>query len=182
MQTTIEIAYVNPPKQGRKTGSVKTSEGQYYDVWPNMLSLFQPGGTYNVEFTERDFKGTTYRTVQKVLGTSVGAPAQAAPPAFPAPHAGLNSGATAPAAGVGLTANAAPPIRSSPANGQYYRPTDPQDAERMFTCALLVAFIGAGKIEGSAQLVGATQAIRDAWRKTFGNVQQDADMNDEIPF
>lgn len=147
--TTIEIAYVNPPKEGRKTGSVKTKEGQYYDVWPNMLAQFKEGCTYTVEYTERDFKGTMYRTVQKIL------------PATPG------------------TATKAPAT-----NGGYYqpRPTAPQDAERMFVCALLVAFIRAGKIEGGGQLVPSINLIREAWKKTLGNPQQADDMNDEIPF
>ncbi len=53
MESTITPKYVNPPKEGRKTGSVKATDGIYYDVWPESLPQFQPNGVYNVEFTER---------------------------------------------------------------------------------------------------------------------------------
>lgn len=64
---TIVPAYVNPVKPGKKLGSVKDrATGAYYGVPPQMLGQFSVGGTYNIEFTEREFNGATYRTVTKV--------------------------------------------------------------------------------------------------------------------
>lgn len=48
---TVTVSYVNPPKPGKKMGSIKCGD-VYYGVWPDKLSLFQAGQTYNIEYTE----------------------------------------------------------------------------------------------------------------------------------
>lgn len=55
-------------------------------------------------------------------------------------------------------------------NGQAPRqPTAPTDAERMFTCSLLNAFIQAGKIDLSpGELTSSTNLLRSVWQETFG--------------
>lgn len=61
--------------------------------------------------------------------------------------------------------------------------TSSVDAERMFVCSLLNAYIQAGKIDlRSDSVISATRFLRDAWRATFGSVQQSEDLNDEIPY
>lgn len=57
---------------GKRNGSIKTPENFIYGVPPNLLSQFQPGGTYNIEYNVRDFNGQTYKTVASV--TPVAAP------------------------------------------------------------------------------------------------------------
>jgi hypothetical protein len=64
LTATIEVAYVNGPKPGKKTGSVKTTDDQYYGVWPNDLGRFQPGNTYKVQYEEREFQGQVYKTIK----------------------------------------------------------------------------------------------------------------------
>ncbi len=66
MTARITISFVNPAKPGKTNGSIKTKDDQLYGVKPDMLSLFQPKGTYDVEFTERQFNGQTYKTVTSV--------------------------------------------------------------------------------------------------------------------
>ena len=61
---TIEVQYVNEPKEGKKMGSVKTKDGEYYSVWPDKLANFKPGMSYAVEYTVEDFKGKTYKTIK----------------------------------------------------------------------------------------------------------------------
>lgn len=61
----INVAYVNQPKEGKTKGSIKTNEGEYYEVFPNQLGLFRPGAAYEIEFSERNWNGKTYRTVNK---------------------------------------------------------------------------------------------------------------------
>ena len=46
----VTIQYVNPPKEGRKMGSIKTEELGYIGVWPDKLDLFQKGKRYVVEY------------------------------------------------------------------------------------------------------------------------------------
>lgn len=63
---TIGVQYVNPPAQGKKMGSIKDANGNYYGVQPGMLGLFQQGGTYEIFFEDREFQGKTYHTVKTV--------------------------------------------------------------------------------------------------------------------
>ena len=70
MQTaTIQVAYVNPPKPGKKQGSVKDAEGNIYGVWPDKLALFEPGNVYTIEYTTRDFNGQQYHDFKKMVET-----------------------------------------------------------------------------------------------------------------
>lgn len=64
--TVIEVKYADPPKTGKKQGTVKTPGGEIYGVWPDKLGLLRPGRRYRVAFKERDHKGKTYRTITKV--------------------------------------------------------------------------------------------------------------------
>lgn len=62
---TIEVKFADPPKDGKKQGTVKAANGEVYGVWPDKLGLLRPGLTYEVEFTERTYQGRTYRTITK---------------------------------------------------------------------------------------------------------------------
>ncbi len=62
---SICVAFVNKPQEEGKKGSIRTDDGTYYSVVPNQLGLFRPGATYEVEFSERQWQGKTYRTVNK---------------------------------------------------------------------------------------------------------------------
>jgi len=54
---TVTVAYVNPPKPGKKMGSIKDTNDEYYGVYPEKLSLFQKGGTYEIDYlVQGDFK------------------------------------------------------------------------------------------------------------------------------
>lgn len=64
MPVIVKIAYVNPPQQGRKNGSIKTDTGEFYGVPPAMLSQFTQGGTYSVEYGERIYNGRTYKDIK----------------------------------------------------------------------------------------------------------------------
>lgn len=77
----------------------------------------------------------------------------------------------------------APP--ASPNMPQVRSRTNPVDSENMFTTALLKSFIEAGKLElSTTEVVAATNAIRQAYRMTFGGSEaqrNETDMQDEIP-
>lgn len=62
---TIEVKYADPPKDGKKQGTVKTADGAIYGVWPDKLGLLRPGNVYEVEVTERKYNGRVYRTIVK---------------------------------------------------------------------------------------------------------------------
>lgn len=61
----VQVAFVNQPKQGKSKGSIKTNEGEFFEVWPNQLGLFRPGASYEIDFAERTWNGKVYRTVAK---------------------------------------------------------------------------------------------------------------------
>jgi hypothetical protein len=63
---TIEVAFVNPPKDGKKQATIKTSTGDLFGIWPDKLGLLRPGESYKVDFSERNYNGKTYRTITKV--------------------------------------------------------------------------------------------------------------------
>lgn len=70
MKTTIKIAYVNQPKEGKKKGNVKTEDGRYFGVWPDKLSQFTPGKTYEVEYETSSFKGKEYQSIKSIIAES----------------------------------------------------------------------------------------------------------------
>jgi hypothetical protein len=59
----ILVRFANPAEDGRKP-SIKTSDGLYFGVTPADFGRFQPGGRYRVEFTERIWRGKTYRDIK----------------------------------------------------------------------------------------------------------------------
>ena len=62
MQTTVEVSFVNQPKQaGGKYGSIKTADGNYYSVPVAELSRFQRGNKYAIEYDQTEKDGKTYR-------------------------------------------------------------------------------------------------------------------------
>jgi len=62
-QQNVTIAFVNQPKVGKKNGSIKTKDGEMFGVPPEKLAMFQQGGQYQLEYSERQFNGQIYRTV-----------------------------------------------------------------------------------------------------------------------
>lgn len=65
MQTaTIDVSFVNPPKPGKKMGSVKTRDDDFYLVFPEDLAKFSPGQTYQVNYETNNFNGTDFKTIK----------------------------------------------------------------------------------------------------------------------
>ncbi len=62
---TITVKYVNQPKAGKKKGSIKTADGQMFWVWANKLPEFTPDMIYEIEYSEEQWNGETFRTVTK---------------------------------------------------------------------------------------------------------------------
>lgn len=153
---TVTVAFVNPPKAPRKSGTIKDSDGQYFSAWPDKLAQFRAGETYEIEFTEKKLdSGIVARDIKTARPVAtVSTPLQGE-------H----------------TVNAAvrevvtkPKPAAQPTNGAtYYRPTAPRDAERMFVCGTLQACIKTGRIEFTEDaLINTINALRDAWAATFG--------------
>jgi hypothetical protein len=71
---TILVRFADPAPAGKKQATIKASDGTVYGVWPKDFGRFQPGGRYNIEFTERPYQGRVYRTIVKAEPVSSGAP------------------------------------------------------------------------------------------------------------
>jgi hypothetical protein len=87
--TVISIKYVNPAREGKKFGSIKSVEGETYWVPAGMVSQFQPGTTVDVP-TETQKWGANIQNV--ISGAANATPkrdesgwGRAAPPKFAAP-------------------------------------------------------------------------------------------------
>lgn len=73
---TIKVRYVNLPREGKKMGSVKTYDDDYYSVWPSDLGKFEPDQTYTVQYEESDYQGKTFKTIKFPKGPSRAKPSQ----------------------------------------------------------------------------------------------------------
>ncbi len=69
---TITVAGIWPPKEGRRTGSLKTTTGDWFDVWPDKIPQFSKGGTYVIEYTTKESNGRVYKTVKAIVGAPGG--------------------------------------------------------------------------------------------------------------
>ena len=65
MQITID-KFFPTPKPGKKTGAIKDTNGNWYDIWPDKTAGVQQGGTYDITTSQRDYNGRTYYTVQTI--------------------------------------------------------------------------------------------------------------------
>jgi len=55
MQTaTVEVKYVNPPKEGKKMGSIKDTGGDLWPVKAERIHEFEPGGQYQLAYTQTE--------------------------------------------------------------------------------------------------------------------------------
>lgn len=79
--------FVNPPKEGARSGSIKATDGRYYGFeakkWPT--ASWEKGVTYDVEVKSREYNGKTYWDITERHGKA-SAPAASsggsAPPPF----------------------------------------------------------------------------------------------------
>ena len=79
----ITCQYVNFPKPGKRLGSIKTSEGEYYGVEPGLLRIFQQGEVCVVEYTESPkHGGGTWKNIKRKVSST---PTVAQKPPYIAP-------------------------------------------------------------------------------------------------
>lgn len=151
----ITVKYCNPQQPGKKNASIKTDDGQLYFVSPEMFTQFEQGGKYNIQYKTNTFKGVQYRHIESATKM-----------------------------------NAAPPVNPLAAHNAGTRATygvqDMATAERIFVCGALNAILANQNVNPFVLLPEdikqRVNMLREAWRGTFGNPQQDAELNDEIPW
>lgn len=156
---TITIQHIFPAKGPGRSATIKDVDGMLFSFYPDKLAgIFDVGGTYDIEFAEKNKNGTIFRDITS--GRRLQPERQAAPrqqPVRPTP-----SPAASPA-----------PASQGNGGGQYYRPTAPRDSERMFCCSTLNAFIQTGRIDCARDhLTAAINELRAAYAATFGQDDQ----------
>ena len=160
--TTMTVAYINPPKPGKQRGSIKGTDGRFLGCFADKFHLFEIGQTYDIEYNEVPMNGTILKTVKSA--TLIEPEPQPAPQPPPVRRTAPSPASASGRAVVGEASPAAAP----PAAGNTYRETCPKDAERMFVCSTLNAFIQAGKVHlEPEQLAAATMMLRRLWQYAF---------------
>lgn len=140
---TIQVAYVNPPEEGKNKGSIKTAAGEYFGVWANQLGLFRAGADYEITFKERVWNGKTYRDVVKCHPHT---PPQAVPP--PTGAHGIGGVSAQPPQGIAVSDHT-----NSPDPGESY-----------FITHILAAKIAACHIGRDADLGAEIRKLRGDYR------------------
>jgi hypothetical protein len=158
--TTITVAYVNEPKPGQKSASIKDVDGVYYWIKPAEQRNYQPGASYEVGFATTQSNGYTNRLIKSA------APVQ---PRQPAPQRAQPMQAREPVQR-SEPIPAAQPAHGANHNGNgYYRPTSPRDARRMFICSQMNAIITSRQVQLSADAIAdAIRMLSDAYDATLG--------------
>ncbi len=162
--TTIVPQFVNKPAEGKRA-SIKTSEGGYYGFKDPKYggkvthADFQPGVSYEVEYTTREGKGEyagrEFRDIVCIVGQK---------------HKIATNGAQAAQATSQLAGTS--------------RKTDPQDSDNMWACKIVGDGIAAGKVEWTEEgLARAEIMVRSAHKRAAANRPPPPrdDMDDEIP-
>ena len=61
----IQVAELNPPKDGKKVAHIFTMTGLKFEVWPDKLASFHVGEQYDVDVSEREWNNKTLRRIEK---------------------------------------------------------------------------------------------------------------------
>lgn len=175
MQTsTITVSAVAPPAPGKKRGKVTDQNGGVYQAGYPLLSSFQPGGTYNIQWKADNFNGYAFNVIEGAVpvGGSVGGAPQMPLPQAPMPP----------------NTNYAPPTTQQPyvQSRPMQAPTDPLP-ERIFVCGALNSTLQAMGPNApnctEDQLVMLVKTYRRVFARTFGGLPNAGDeMNDSLPF
>lgn len=72
MKETIEIKYLNPPREGKTNWNVKTPDNRIFGLKAELAQTLRQGETYEVETKSREFNGKTYYSIEEVLAAANG--------------------------------------------------------------------------------------------------------------
>jgi len=63
-QTTITVAGITPPAQGKKQGKIADTAGNNWNVWGDKLQNYRMGVTYNITYEENEFNNVRYNVIK----------------------------------------------------------------------------------------------------------------------
>lgn len=59
----ITVAFIKPA-EGRRSASIKDTNGLWYGIWPDKIGLINVGDSYDIEFVENIKNNVTYRDIK----------------------------------------------------------------------------------------------------------------------
>lgn len=74
-EAIITALYVNPPKAGKKNGTIKAEGDVLYLAKPPILAIFQQGGQYKIGYEEYEINGVHFKEIKAAQQVSAAAPA-----------------------------------------------------------------------------------------------------------
>lgn len=136
---TMTIAEINLPKPDKKRGIIKGTNGNRLGCFAEKIGLFEIGKTYEIEHSDGEYQNVI--SAKLTVGPVV-------------QLAAAREAAAAPA--------------SAPREKEFGWQTHPVDAERMFVCSILNAYIAAGKVGlDKGELASTTMMLRGLWNYAF---------------
>lgn len=80
-QTTITVAGIAPPGEGKKQGKITDTAGGVWNVWGDKIPNYRMGVTYEIKYEENEFKGKKFFVIQNAepAGQAASQAAQARP-------------------------------------------------------------------------------------------------------
>ena len=140
-KATVTVDFVNPPKDGKKFGSIKTKELGYVSVWPDKLDNFKKGQKYTIQYETTD---SGYHNFKAMAGGDF------------------------PDSDLGDTGVAPPPLPKPNYQTAPSRPVDPTP-ERIFVCGIVNSAVSSGRVELDRDaIIALVNEARSAWRETLG--------------
>jgi hypothetical protein len=152
----ITIQRIFPAKAANKSATIRDMDGQMFSIWPTNLGIYREGETYDIEFTSNEKNGVVYRDIKR--GTLAARPSPAGP--------NIVTGAQ-----VREFASPPPKPQGKPMDGSnFYKPTSPKDARRMFICSQMNALIQSRQIVplNSQTIADHIAMLAEAYDATIG--------------
>jgi hypothetical protein len=146
----ITVKYVNPPRPGKKMGSIKTTGDEYYNVWPDKLGLFNAGQNYNIEY---DVNDQGFKSFKKLVGDSANGQVPVGTLAAARAHA------------------PAPATRSG---------GDAKAAEMFVMGFMNRCYQGMGSVPPHGQLVIELRTLKSAWEEAWTMPRHDAPTREDV--
>ena len=163
------VADITAAEARNKPGKIELEDGKILRAFADKLQMVQVGGTYDFGCERNEVGGVTYNNVKAIRASS--AP-QHQHPRAQAQHARQDVQRSEPPEPE-RQPQRQPNNGGNGNGGNYYRPTAPKDARRMFICSQMNALITSHQVQPNAQAIAdAIAMLSEAYDATLG--QEDA--------
>lgn len=154
--TVVKI--IDPPA-ANKPGKIHLDDGKILSAFAEKISYVQPGGTYDfgckINGVYKNVHTVRPAAAPRAQAQTARQPVRQSAPVEP-PHQEPQR-----------------PTQNGNGNNQYFRPTSPKDARRMFICSQMNALITSHQVQPNAQAIAdMIQMLADAYDATLGAEDQ----------